>query len=93
MNARSSIAIDAATGTLRWHFQFTPHDTHDWDASQIPLLVAAEIAGRARNLVVTANRNDFYYVLDRTTGEFLTGAAYAKQTWASGLERAAAPVA
>ena len=82
----SLIALDASTGTLRWHFQFTPHDTHDWDANQVPVLVDADVGGRQRRLVVTANRNAFYYVLDRSTGEFLAGAPYAKQTWAEGLD-------
>jgi len=83
----SLVALDAETGRLRWHFQFTPHDTHDWDANQIPILVDAPIAGRARRLVVTANKNAFYYVLDRETGEFLQGAQYARQTWADGLDK------
>jgi alcohol dehydrogenase (cytochrome c) len=87
----SFVAIDVETGALRWHFQFTPHDTHDWDANQIPVLVDAVVAGRARKLVVTANRNGFYYVLDRVTGEFLHGTAYARQTWARGLDASGRP--
>ena len=82
----SLIALEAKTGLLRWHFQFTPHDTHDWDANQIPVLLDAELAGKPRKLVLLANRNAFYYVLDRTTGEFLRGVPYAKQTWAQGLD-------
>jgi alcohol dehydrogenase (cytochrome c) len=78
----SLLAIDAASGKIKWHFQFTPHDTHDWDANEIPVLLDAEVNGRARKLVVMANRNAFYYVLDRETGEFLHGTPYAKQTWA-----------
>ena len=69
----SIVALDAATGTLRWHHQFTPHDTHDWDANQVPILVDTTIEGRARKLLVNANRNGFSYVLDRVTGEFVTG--------------------
>lgn len=88
----SMIAVDARTGVLRWHFQFTPHDTHDWDANQIPVLVDAVMGGRPRTLVVTANRNGFYYVLDRATGEFLAGTAYAKQTWARGLDARGRPI-
>ncbi|MDH4067043.1 MAG: PQQ-binding-like beta-propeller repeat protein, partial [Acidobacteriota bacterium] len=88
----SLVALDARTGALRWHFQFTPHDTHDWDANQIPVLVDATVGGRSRALVVSANRNGFYYVLDRSTGEFLAGTAYAKQTWASGLDGRGRPV-
>ena len=66
------VALDADTGELRWYFQFTPHDLHDRDATQIPILVDAEFQGRARKLMLWANRNGFYYVLDRETGEYLT---------------------
>jgi len=82
----SVLALDPDTGEIVWHFQFTPHDTHDWDANQIPVLLDAEIDGRERKLLVTANRNAFYYVLDRETGEFLRGKQYSKQTWADGLD-------
>jgi alcohol dehydrogenase (cytochrome c) len=88
----SLLALDADTGTLKWHFQFTPHDTHDWDANQIPILVDEFIDGRPRKLVVTANRNGFYYVLDRITGKFLRGASYIKQTWAKGLDTDGRPL-
>lgn len=88
----SLVALDSETGRLRWHFQFTPHDTHDWDANQIPVLVDSEVDGRARKLVVMANRNGFYYVLDRETGEFITGTEYAKQTWAEGLDADGRPI-
>jgi alcohol dehydrogenase (cytochrome c) len=88
----SLVAIDIETGKARWHFQFTPHDVHDWDANQIPVLVDAEINGRPRQLVVQANRNAFFYVLDRKTGEYLLGAPYAKQTWAKGLDEKGRPI-
>jgi alcohol dehydrogenase (cytochrome c) len=88
----SLVALDAGTGVLRWHFQFTPHDVHDWDANQIPILFDAEIGGVARKLVAVANRNAFYYVLDRRSGEFLRGEPYARQTWASGLDAKGRPV-
>ena len=88
----SLLAIDVETGRMRWHFQFTPHDVHDWDANQIPVLVNAEFGGRARSLVVMANRNGFFYVLDRTTGEYLLGTQYAKQTWARGLDAKGRPL-
>src|SRR5204863_6903701 len=90
--AASLLAINPDTGTLRWYFQFTPHDTHDWDANQIPVLVDAELNGRPRALVVMANRNGFYYALDRKSGEFLIGAPYAKQTWAKGLDAHGRPI-
>jgi alcohol dehydrogenase (cytochrome c) len=88
----SLIAVDADSGTLKWHFQFTPHDVHDWDATEVPVLVDGEVRGRKRKLVVFANRNAFYYVLDRVTGEFLAGKAYAKQTWAQGLDDRGRPI-
>jgi alcohol dehydrogenase (cytochrome c) len=88
----SLLAIDAASGKIKWHFQFTPHDVHDWDANQIPVLLDAVWQGRPRKLVATANRNAFYYVLDRETGEFLLGAPYAKQTWAKGLDAKGRPI-
>ena len=79
----SLIALDPNNGELKWHFQFTPHDTHDWDANQIPILLDAEFNGEDRNIVALANRNAFFYLLDRETGEFLHGNEYSKQTWAS----------
>jgi alcohol dehydrogenase (cytochrome c) len=88
----SLVALEARTGKLRWHFQFTPHDTHDWDANQVPVLIDASVDGRPRRLVVTANRNGFYYVLDRATGEFVRGVPFATQTWASGLDAKGRPL-
>jgi alcohol dehydrogenase (cytochrome c) len=88
----SLVALDGDTGRLRWYFQFTPHDTHDWDATHVPVLFDGEISGRQRKLVAIANRNAFYYVLDRSTGEFLAGRAYAKQTWAHGLDAKGGPI-
>jgi alcohol dehydrogenase (cytochrome c) len=88
----SFLALDGETGKLRWHFQFTPHDTHDWDAAHTPVLFNAKINGRDRKLIGTANRNAFYYVLDRETGEFIAGQPYAKQTWAKGLDAKGKPI-
>jgi alcohol dehydrogenase (cytochrome c) len=88
----SLVALDAETGKLKWYFQFTPHDTHDWDATEIPVLLDTVIRGKPRKVVAMANRNGFYYVLDRTSGEFLTGTAYAKQTWAKGLDDSGRPM-
>jgi alcohol dehydrogenase (cytochrome c) len=88
----SLLALDVRTGELRWHFQFTPHDTHDWDAAQVPVLLDARVGGRPRKLVVMANRNGFYYVLDRATGEFLSGAPYIRQEWAEGLDERGRPI-
>jgi alcohol dehydrogenase (cytochrome c) len=82
----SVIAIEGATGRLRWYYQFTPHDEHDWDSVQIPILADAPFGGEPRKLVYWANRNGFYYVLDRVTGQFLHAKAFVKQTWASGFD-------
>ncbi|HLJ47053.1 MAG TPA: PQQ-dependent dehydrogenase, methanol/ethanol family [Bryobacteraceae bacterium] len=87
----SLVAIDAKTGKLRWHFQFTPHDTHDWDATEIPVLIETTVRGQTRKVVAMANRNAFFYLLDRSTGEFLHGSPYAKQTWAKGLDDSGRP--
>ena len=88
----SIVALDPATGTLRWHFQFTPHDLHDWDANQPPVLVDAEFGGRARKLLVLANRNGFFYVLDRLSGQMLMAEPFVKRlTWAAGIGRDGRP--
>ena len=88
----SLLALDPDTGTLKWHFQFTPHDTRDWDATQIPVLLDSTIEGRPRKLVVVPSRNGFYYVLDRQTGEFLLAKPFVKQTWAKEIDKKGRPV-
>jgi alcohol dehydrogenase (cytochrome c) len=88
----SLLALDPDTGKLKWYFQFTPHDVHDWDSTQIPVLANAIIRGREHKVVLFANRNTFYYVIDRTNGEFLHGSPFAKQTWAKGLDDNGKPV-
>lgn len=88
----SFVALDGDTGTLKWHFQFTPHDTHDWDSAHVPMLIDVPIRGKLRKLIVNPNRNAFYYALDRVTGEFIAGQAYAKQTWAKGLDDKGRPI-
>ena len=81
------------TGKLKWHFQFTPHDLHDWDANQTPLLVDAEFRGQPRKLLLHANRNGFFYVLDRLTGELLLAEPFVKNlTWASGIGKDGRPI-
>lgn len=90
--ACSVVAIDPDTGKLRWYFQYTPHDVHDWDSDEVPVLLDAKIDGKPRKLLVQANRNAFYYVLDRATGEFITGKPFAKETWASGLDSKGRPI-
>jgi len=86
--SNSFVALDAGTGKLRWHFQFTPHDTHDWDSAQVPVL--AEVAD-GRSLVLTANKNGFYYVLDRTTGQFVRGVPFTPVNWTAGLDARGRP--
>ena len=89
----SVVALDADSGKLRWYFQFTPHDLHDWDSVEIPILVDAPYNGRLRKLLVHADRNGFYYVLDRETGEFLEGVPFIdKLNWASGLTETGRPI-
>ena len=81
------IALDPDTGAKKWHFQYTPHDMNDWDSTQTPILVDGVAQGQPRKMVVLANRNGFYYALDRITGKFI-GRPFVKQTWASGLDEA-----
>jgi PQQ-dependent dehydrogenase (methanol/ethanol family) len=82
----SVLALEPETGKLRWHYQFTPHDLHDWDAQQTPMLIDADFKGRQRQLLAQANRNGFFYVLDRITGELLLAKPFIEQlTWASGI--------
>lgn len=88
----SVLALDPETGRMKWWFQFTPHDVHDWDGNQTPVLIEGAVRGQKRKLLITAQRNAFYYVLDRTTGEFLDGRAFAKQTWAKGLDDKGRPI-
>ncbi len=83
--SNSLLALDAATGRIVWHFQFSPGDDHDWDSIQTPALIDVLEGGVQKRLLAVANRNGFYYVLDRVTGKFVRGEPFVKQTWASGL--------
>jgi alcohol dehydrogenase (cytochrome c) len=82
----SVVALDADTGKLKWYFQFTPSDTHDWDSTQVPVLLDAELRGRSRKLMAWANRNGFFYLLDRTNGEFQFAKPFVRQTWNRGFD-------
>jgi alcohol dehydrogenase (cytochrome c) len=88
----SLVALDADTGKLRWHFQFTPHDTHDWDSNHIPVLGELPINGQTRKVVMVANRNGFYYTLDRATGELLVGKPFTGTKWARELDAKGRPI-
>jgi len=88
----SLIALDPDTGTLKWHYQYTPHDTHDWDANEVPVLADITINGRARRVVMMANRNGFFYVNDRITGEFIRARPFVHTTWSNEIGRDGRPV-
>lgn len=90
--SNSVVALQADTGKLIWHFQFTPADDHDWDSNQTPLLADLPSAVGVQKALLLANRNAFYYVLDRVTGRFITGVPFARQNWASGLDADGRPI-
>jgi len=82
----SVLALEPDTGKLKWYYQFTPHDLHDWDATETPVLVDAQFHGQPRKLMLQGNRNGFFYVLDRVTGKVLLAEPFVKNiTWASGI--------
>jgi alcohol dehydrogenase (cytochrome c) len=86
------LALDGDTGKLKWYFQFTPHDVHDWDSTEVPVLAEATVRGEKHKAVLFGNRNAFYYVIDRKTGAFLAGKQFARQTWAKGLDDSGKPI-
>ena len=91
--ASSILALERTTGNLKWHFQFTPHDLWDWDATQTSVLVDADWQGKPRKLMLHANRNGFFYVFDRESGERLLTTPFVKNlTWASGVDAKGRPV-
>jgi alcohol dehydrogenase (cytochrome c) len=87
----SVVALDADTGQLKWHYQFSPHDEFDQDATQIGVLADLPWQGRPRKLLLWANRNGFFYVLDRITGQFLSGKPFVRVTWADGFDQHGRP--
>ena len=89
----SVLALDPETGTLKWYYQFTPHDLHDWDSTETPMVVDAEYHGEKRKLLLQGNRNGFFYVLDRTNGKFLAASPFVKNlTWAKGIGADGRPI-
>lgn len=88
----SVVALDIDTGELNWHFQFTPNDGYDYDAVQVPVLVDRPWQGEDRKLMLWANRNGYFYVLDRADGEFLLGKPFVKVNWTSGLDENGRPI-
>ena len=87
--SNSLLALDADSGKLIWYFQFTKHDEHDWDATQVPVMIDAE----GKKLIAQADRNGFFYVLDRASGKLLSATAYGKQTWSDTKDAEGRPVA
>ena len=87
----SVVALDADTGKLKWHYQFTPHDELDYDSTQVPVLADIQWQGKPRKVMLWANRNGVMYVLDRVTGEFLKGKPYVKTNWLDGFDAKGRP--
>lgn len=90
--SNSIVALDADTGRLRWHYQFTPHDVHDWDATEVPILADLPVGGQTRKVVMFANRNGFYYTLDRTNGRIVAARPFVTTTWAKEIGADGRPV-
>jgi alcohol dehydrogenase (cytochrome c) len=88
----SVVALDADTGKLKWYYQFSPHDEFDYDSVQVPVLVDGEWQGKPRKMMLWANRNGLFYVIDRTSGQFLLGKPFAKVTWMNGFDERGRPM-
>ncbi len=88
----SVVALDADTGKLKWYYQFSPHNEFDWDSTQIPVLADMQWKGKDRKVMLWANRSGVFYVLDRTTGEFLLGKSFAKTNWYTGFDEKGRPL-
>ena len=88
----SVIALDADTGELEWYFQFTPNDGYDYDSVQVPVLADMVWRGEPKKVMMWANRNGYFYVLDRVTGLFLEGKPFVTVNWSSGLDENGRPI-
>ena len=88
----SVIALNPDTGKLQWYYQFSPHNEFDWDATQTPVLAEIEWQGRTRKVMLWANRNGYFYVIDRITGEFMKGQPFVKTNWATGFDPKGRPI-
>lgn len=89
----SIVALDVDTGKMKWHFQGSPHDTHDWDGTQVPVLFDAEIDGKPRKLLAQANRNGFFFVLDRTNGQSIVSKPFIETAnWFKGVDEKGQPI-
>jgi alcohol dehydrogenase (cytochrome c) len=90
--SNSIVALRGSTGQLLWYFQSTPGDIHDWDAVQVPMIADRTVDGRLQHRLLWANRNGFYYVVDRTSGAFVRGVPFVKENWATGLDARGRPI-
>jgi alcohol dehydrogenase (cytochrome c) len=88
----SVVALDADTGKLKWFYQHSPHDEFDYDSVQVPVLADIAFGGQPRKVMLWANRNGFFYVLDRATGQFLLGKPFVDVNWASGFDEKGRPM-
>ncbi|HZQ56135.1 MAG TPA: acido-empty-quinoprotein group A [Bryobacteraceae bacterium] len=88
----SIVALHLDTGKMAWYFQCSPHDTHDWDAVQTPILIDGEIDGKPRKLVAQASRNGYFFVLDRVTGKNIVTSQFVKTNWAKGVKPNGEPI-
>jgi alcohol dehydrogenase (cytochrome c) len=88
----SVVALDADTGKLKWYYQFSPHDEFDYDSVQVPVLADMQWEGRQRKVMLWANRNGLFYVLDRTTGQFLLGKPFVEVNWMNGFDEKGRPM-
>ncbi len=92
LHTASLVALDADTGTMKWYFQASPQDTHDWDATQTPVLIDGTVNGQPRKLVAMASRNGHFFVLDRVTGKNLVSSEYVKTNWSLGYDERGQPI-
>ena len=88
----SMVALDVDTGKLKWHYQFTPHDVHDYDSTEVPILADLTINGQPRKTLMFANRNGFYYTLDRTNGRVIVAKPFVQTTWAKSIDAQGRPM-
>jgi len=88
----SIVALNPDTGKMAWYFQSSPHDTHDWDSTQTPVLFDGQINGQPRKLLAQAARNGHFFVLDRATGKALVSTEYVKTNWSKGYDERGQPV-
>jgi alcohol dehydrogenase (cytochrome c) len=88
----SVLALDPDTGRLVWHYQISPHDTHDWDSTEDLILAEEPIDGHSRSVLLHADRNGFFYTLDRATGKLISAVPFVRQSWNKGFEADGRPI-